>query len=128
MIATSPFKVVRVVAPGDLGSPQKGDDSQHSSESTSIQPLAVPADHMQLIRQISNDTVGAHATFSSPFGTLAMAYDDITASGKALQPIEDFIRQQVLPLYSNTHTTTSATGLQTTSFREEARALDISCR
>jgi len=35
--------------------------------------------------------------------------------------IEDFIRAQVLPLYANTHTETSGTGLQTTRFREEAR-------
>ena len=35
--------------------------------------------------------------------------------------IEDYIRAQVLPLYGNTHTTTSVTGLQTTCFRHEAR-------
>ena len=35
--------------------------------------------------------------------------------------IEDYIRKQVLPLYGNTHTTTTVTSLQTTLFRHEAR-------
>ena len=36
--------------------------------------------------------------------------------------IEDFIRDAVLPLYANTHTESSGTGLQTTRLREDARA------
>lgn len=50
-----------------------------------------------------------------------MIYADYTASGRSLSFIEDFIRDTVLPLYANTHTETSGTGLQTTRFREEAR-------
>ncbi|HLU48363.1 MAG TPA: aminotransferase class V-fold PLP-dependent enzyme, partial [Planctomycetota bacterium] len=37
--------------------------------------------------------------------------------------IEDYIRNEVLPLYANTHTETSGTGLQTTMFREDARRI-----
>jgi selenocysteine lyase/cysteine desulfurase len=37
--------------------------------------------------------------------------------------VEDFIRDEVLPLYANTHTEASATGLATTRLREEARAI-----
>ncbi len=37
--------------------------------------------------------------------------------------IEDFIRDAVLPLYANTHTESSGTGLQTTRFREDARRI-----
>ena len=37
--------------------------------------------------------------------------------------IEDFIRDQVLPRYANTHTESSGTGLQTTRLREDARRL-----
>ena len=43
--------------------------------------------------------------------------------GGASRFIEDFIRDAVLPLYANTHTESSGTGLQTTRFREEARRL-----
>ena len=35
--------------------------------------------------------------------------------------IEDYIRDNVLPEYGNTHTTTTVTSLQTTLFRHEAR-------
>ena len=35
--------------------------------------------------------------------------------------IEDFLHTEVMPLYANTHTETSGTGLQTTRFREDAR-------
>lgn len=38
-----------------------------------------------------------------------------------MESIERFMRDEVLPVYGNTHTTSSETGAQTTSFREEAR-------
>jgi selenocysteine lyase/cysteine desulfurase len=52
-----------------------------------------------------------------------VTYADYTASGRCLSLVEDFIRQEVMPLYANTHTETSTTGLQTTRFREDARRL-----
>jgi selenocysteine lyase/cysteine desulfurase len=48
---------------------------------------------------------------------------DYIASGRAVGFVEDYLRAEVLPLYGNTHTTTSATGLQTTCFRHEARQI-----
>ena len=44
-------------------------------------------------------------------------YCDHTASGKSLRFIEDYIRDEVLPTYANTHTTSTNAALQTTSFR-----------
>lgn len=44
-------------------------------------------------------------------------YVDHTASGKAVKSIENFIEDEVLPHYANTHTTVSNTSLQTTIFR-----------
>ncbi|MGA7097611.1 MAG: aminotransferase class V-fold PLP-dependent enzyme [Acidimicrobiia bacterium] len=63
----------------------------------------------------------------TPFGLRRVTYADYTASGRSLSIVEDFIREQVLPLYANTHTETSGTGLQTTRFREEARAIIRDC-
>jgi len=40
---------------------------------------------------------------------------------RSLSFIEDYIREQVLPHYGNTHTTTTVTSLQTTLYRHEAR-------
>ncbi|KAF6030956.1 hypothetical protein EB796_010737 [Bugula neritina] len=45
---------------------------------------------------------------------------------RALKFIEDYIRDEVLPAYANTHTTTSVTGLQTL-FRHEARSIIRDC-
>ena len=50
-------------------------------------------------------------------------YADYTASGRALQFVEDFMTKVVAPTYANTHTEASATGSQTTCFRHEAREI-----
>ncbi len=62
-----------------------------------------------------------------PFGTRRVTYADYTASGRSLSFIEDYIRDVVLPLYANTHTESSGTGLQTSRFREEARGIIRRC-
>lgn len=75
----------------------------------------------QLLRYIHDNVIGKDASFVGPFGRQKVMYCDHTASGRSLTFIEDFIRDEVLPMYGNTHTTTSVTALQTTLFRHEAR-------
>ena len=58
---------------------------------------------------------------SGPFGLRRVTYADYTASGRSLTFIEDYIREQVMPLYANTHSESSGTGRQTSRFREDAR-------
>ena len=76
---------------------------------------------MGLVETVREAVIGKDTAVQTPFGLRRVTYADYTASGRSLSIIEDFIRDQVLPLYANTHTETSGTGLQTTRFREEAR-------
>ena len=74
-----------------------------------------------LIETIRASVIGDDEAVSGPFGVRRVTYADYTASGRSLTFIEDYIREAVLPLYANTHSESSGTGLQTTRFREEAR-------
>ncbi len=76
-----------------------------------------------LLEQIRDAIIGDDRAIEGPYGLRRLTYADYTASGRSLAFIEDFIREEVLPLYANTHTETSSTGLHTTRFRETAREI-----
>jgi selenocysteine lyase/cysteine desulfurase len=83
----------------------------------------MPAPTSPLIALVRESVIGEDHVMTTPYGQRRVTYADYTASGRALTFLEDFIRDQVLPSYANTHTESSGTGLQTSRLREEAREI-----
>ena len=90
--------------------------------STVVDKVA-PSKADELIDLIRGSLIGDDEAVAGPFGARRVTYADYTASGRSLSFIEDYIRDAVMPLYANTHTESSGTGLQTTRFREDARRI-----
>lgn len=78
-------------------------------------------DEPAIVVKIRESVIGDDRLLDGPYGSKPVTYADYTASGRSLTFIEDFIRNEVLPRYANTHTESSGTGLQTTRLREDAR-------
>lgn len=76
-----------------------------------------------LTETVRSELVGNRAILDGPWGPRPLVYSDYTASGRAVQRIEDFIRHRVLPTYANTHTEASLCGQRTGHMREAARAM-----
>src|SRR5512132_2879160 len=66
-----------------------------------------------LLDWIRNSVIGADEAVAGPWGLRRITYADYTASGRSLAPIEDYLRDAVLPLYANTHSESSGSGMQT---------------
>jgi hypothetical protein len=85
----------------------------------------------ELRQQVIDDIIGGtSAVVTSPLefspgepARLPLVYCDFTASHRPLQSIENYLTQQCLPSYGNTHTNTSLTGSQSTAFCAEARQI-----
>ncbi|KAM7274777.1 hypothetical protein ACFE04_016643 [Oxalis oulophora] len=69
---------------------------------------------------VRSQIIGSEAEFTSPFGIRLITYADHTASGRSLHYIEDYIVNNVLPFYGNTHSEGSFVGRGMTKMLQEA--------
>ena len=84
--------------------------------------VSIRSDPDDLVELIRASVIGDDEAVAGPFGIRRVTYADYTASGRALSFIEDYLRDAVLPLYANTHTESSGTGLQTSRASARRRA------
>ncbi len=82
------------------------------------QRLRAAADPRAALR---DGLIGAEVRLDTPDGPRKLVYADYVASGRGLVQVEDFIRDEVLPFYANTHTESSFCGAYSTALREAAR-------
>ncbi|MTH96157.1 aminotransferase class V-fold PLP-dependent enzyme [Roseibium sp. RKSG952] len=95
---------------------------------------ASPLDHFKdglkgpdLIGRLRQGLIGEGVEIEGPFGPKPLIYADYVASGRALRQVEDFVMDNVLPFYANSHTEASYCGSYMTRLRENARAEIARC-
>ena len=76
---------------------------------------------------LAEGLIGKDATIQGPYGSKPLVYADYVASGRALMQVEQFILENVLPYYANSHTEASYCGGFITRLRREARATIAQC-
>ena len=74
----------------------------------------------EVLTWIRDGIIGRTARIPTPGGMRRKRYFDQTASGLPFAPIEDLIRDEVLPYMANTHTEASFTGSYMTNLYREA--------
>src|SRR5262249_8321162 len=76
----------------------------------------------EVCRLIRTSELSRRVFIETPFGHRLLCYADLTATGRHLEFVEQWINR-VRPLYANTHTAVSSTGRIMTQLREQARAI-----
>ncbi|MEO7991876.1 MAG: aminotransferase class V-fold PLP-dependent enzyme [Chryseolinea sp.] len=70
-----------------------------------------------------DNTIGRGQTFDFPSGQKEIIYADWTASARGYRPIENYLQNEILPFFANTHTETTITGTLMTKAYEEAKVI-----
>ena len=78
-------------------------------------PVSVP--------DLRRGLIGSKLQIDGPFGHKPLIYADYTATGRALDQVEDWLRVHALPYFANPHTEVSACGQKMNGLRRTARDL-----
>lgn len=70
---------------------------------------------------LADGIIGKGLVFDGPEGPVKMVYADYAASGRALDQVERFVMEHVLPVYANPHTQASWCGRMINVLRRAAR-------
>ncbi|MFG6079148.1 aminotransferase class V-fold PLP-dependent enzyme [Paracoccus litorisediminis] len=79
------------------------------------------------LHTIHDGLIGRDAVIDGPFGPRPLIYADYIASGRALRAIEQWVMENVLPWYANSHTEASHCGGTMTRLRRAGRAAIAEC-
>ncbi|XP_059659751.1 uncharacterized protein LOC132306385 [Cornus florida] len=107
--------------------------SAHGSDDTNFQSFRMLENDVpsgppeQKLAWLRSQVIGSDVEFDTPFGKRRLTYADYTASGRCLQYIENYIINNVLPAYGNTHTSDSYVGHETTKIVHDASMYVKSC-
>ncbi|WP_406649279.1 aminotransferase class V-fold PLP-dependent enzyme [Aliisedimentitalea scapharcae] len=71
--------------------------------------------------QLRHSVIGEGSMIPGLNGNVPMVYADYVASGRAMRPVEEFVMEQILPFYANSHTEASFCGSYITRLRRSAR-------
>jgi len=92
-------------------------------------PLPPPTEHFEvdirhdpILRWLRAGVIGREATIPTSVGNRRKRYFDQTASGLPFGPIEQLLRDQVLPMMTNTHTEANSCSRLMTNWYEAAHA------
>ena len=82
--------------------------------------LSVDVRNDPMLRWLRAGVIGRDATLRTATGLRRKRYFDQTASGLPFGPIEDLLREQVLPMMTNTHTEANSCSRLITNWYEQA--------
>ncbi|KAF8658081.1 hypothetical protein HU200_059546 [Digitaria exilis] len=89
-------------------------------EESAAAAVTAAGDEEEKVEWLRSQLIGKDVEFDTPFGRRVLTYADQTASGRSLRYIEDYLINEVLPFYGNTHTEDSHVGSKTTRLVHKA--------
>ncbi|KAI3846017.1 hypothetical protein MKW92_005448 [Papaver armeniacum] len=111
--------VMYTAKPFDSSSQHSGGDNNHYHTGKE-KKVGDDDSNENKLRWLRSQVIGDDLEFETPFGKRRLVYADHTASGRSLHYIENYIIQNVLPFYGNTHTSDSYVGRKTSKMVHEA--------